>query len=109
MTALDWLTNQAGFSASAGFSWSIRQEQPRRPVLLEIRQDGQLLFTLEHHLSLPKVLIPTSFAMTFNGESFRLYLMQGAPFLIGEARYGTQPGIIHMNEISKWREYKISA
>ncbi len=109
MKALEWLKNQAGFSLTAGFSWSLRQELINRPVLLEIRQDGRVLFTLEYTASLPKVFIPARYAMTFDGERFKLYRMLAAPELIGEATLTTSAGVIHCNALSQWLEQKIAA
>jgi hypothetical protein len=106
MKALEWLKNHAGFSPSAGFSWSLRQEHLNRPVLLEIRQNGSVLFTLENNNTLPKVFIPELYAMTFDGENFRLYRMLGAPQLIGSASVSGEAGVIHCSALGQWSEQK---
>lgn len=109
MTALEWLKNQAGFSLTASFSWSLRQELINRPVLLEIRQDGRVLFTLEYTRTLPKVFIPSRYAMTFDGERFKLYRMLSAPELIGEATLSEAAGLLHSSALPHWLEQKLAA
>jgi hypothetical protein len=106
MQALEWLQMKAGFSQMANCSWTLRQELINQPLILEIRQMGHLLFTLEYSQTTPRVLIPSRFAMTFDGEQFKLYRMLSSVELIECSKIHEHPGLLHLSQVHEWLNAK---
>jgi hypothetical protein len=67
--------------------------------------------TIEYGPGLPKVLYPTDFALTFNGETYRLYYLRGAPQLIcqGTLSAWDEKSLLHPSKITSWYLHDMAA
>ena len=76
-----------GLDERAGYAWCYRLEMRNELPLLELRQNGEVLVTLEVRADLrPRVRRPASFALTFNGAMLGLFRTRPKLECLGEAR-----------------------
>ncbi|MBY0517231.1 MAG: hypothetical protein K2P81_09995 [Bacteriovoracaceae bacterium] len=109
MVALDWIRTKGGFSDAADCTWSLRQEYTNRPAMLEIRHEGQVLFTVEYTDQFPKVLIPARYAATFDGTTLKLYRMLSSPELISSNTLSDEAGHFHIQAMKTWMDRQKAA